>query len=153
MDVLEHVPDDRSFLAAVVDRLEDGDLLLLTVPADMALWSPHDESHGHYLRYDEARLRSAWAGFDLEELALSHFTARLYPLIRAIRGFSRRSGRSFGDAGTDLKMPSPPINRLLQRLMSGEAGPLLKQLQYPQKRAYSQGVSLLAALRCAKEST
>lgn len=147
MDVLEHVPDDRRFLAALLDRLEEGDLLLLTVPADMALWSPHDESHGHYLRYDEARLRSVWAGLPLEEIMLSSFNARLYPLIRAIREFSRRSGRSFGDAGTDLKLPSPPVNRFLLRLMAGEAGPLLKQLRYPHKRAYSLGVSLVAALR------
>ncbi len=153
MDVLEHVPDDRRFLAALVDRLKEDDLLLLTVPADMALWSPHDESHGHYLRYDDEHLRSVWAEFPFEELMLSHFNARLYPLIRAIRAFSRRSGRSFGDAGTDLKLPSPPpVNRFLQRLMAGEAGPLLKQLQYSQKRAYLRGVSLIAALRCTKES-
>jgi len=147
MDVLEHVPDARLFLPALLDRLDGGDLLLLTVPADMALWSPHDESHGHYLRYDEARLRSAWTGLPLEEIMLSHFNARLYPLIRTIREFSRRSGRSFGDAGTDLKLPSPTINRLLQRLMAGEAGPLLRQLRQPQQRAYSRGVSLVAALR------
>ena len=107
----------------------------------------HDESHSHYLRYDEARLRSTWTDLPLEEIMLSHFNARLYPLIRTIREFNRRSGRSFGDAGTDLKLPSRTINRLLQRLMAGEAGPLLRQLRQPQQRAYSRGVSLVAALR------
>ena len=151
MDVLEHVPEDRRFFADIVDPLREGDLLLITVPADMALWSPHDESHGHYLRYDEQRLREVWSGLPFEELLFSYFNARLYPLIRLIREITRRKGRSFGDADTDLKMPSPVVNRFLRRLMAGEAAPLLKRLDEPQKRTYARGVSLLAVLRCTRE--
>lgn len=151
-DVLEHVPDDRGFLAALVDHLNEGDLLLITVPADMALWSLHDESHGHYLRYDEARLRRVWSELPLKEIMVSHFNARLYPLIRAVREFNRRCGRSFGDAGTDLTLPNLVINRLLYYLMAGESGLLLNQLHHPEQRAYFRGVSMVAVLRCCRES-
>ena len=41
-DVLEHVFDDRGLLEPIIDVCPPGAKLLLTVPADMRLWSPHD---------------------------------------------------------------------------------------------------------------
>ena len=44
MDVLEHVPDDAAVLGSIVDALRPGCHVLITVPADMKLWSSHDVS-------------------------------------------------------------------------------------------------------------
>ena len=52
-DVIEHVPDDRAMLGEVVERMRPGSTLVITVPADMRLWRPHDERMGQYRRYDE----------------------------------------------------------------------------------------------------
>ena len=56
MDVMEHVPDDFLLLSRLVAASSPGTHFLVTVPADNALWGSHDESFGHYRRYDRARL-------------------------------------------------------------------------------------------------
>src|SRR4051812_41173877 len=47
-DVLEHVADDRGLLESIVEASSPGAQVLITVPADMRLWSPHDEAFGHF---------------------------------------------------------------------------------------------------------
>jgi SAM-dependent methyltransferase len=151
-DVLEHVPDDARFLRDLTAMLSPGDYLLLTVPADMSLWSAHDLSYGHYRRYDLSRLERAWEGLPLEKLLLSHFNARLYPLVKAARAFGRRRRRAWGKAGTDLRLPFPWLNRLLERIFAGEAARLVEVLEGRRSRAYAAGVSLIALLRRKDEA-
>ncbi len=147
MDVIEHIEEDKTFLSQVVDAMEPDDHLLLTVPADMSLWSEHDVSFGHYRRYDIDQLQTLWTDLPLEQRLLSYFNTRLYPAVKLIRALSRLRGQSWGDSGTDLKMPAPPVNSLLERLFSGEATRLIAQLQNNRKRGYKRGVSLIALLR------
>ena len=52
MDVLEHVPDDYEFLSKLMAASAPGTQFLVTVPANPSFWSEHDESNGHYRRYD-----------------------------------------------------------------------------------------------------
>lgn len=57
MDVLEHVREDRRFLAEIVDRyLEKGGHLIVTVPAFPFLYSRHDAFLTHYRRYGRKQL-------------------------------------------------------------------------------------------------
>jgi len=44
MDVIEHVADDFEFVSQILATAKPGALLLITVPADEALWSAHDET-------------------------------------------------------------------------------------------------------------
>src|SRR6185295_20126636 len=44
MDVLEHVPDDFELLSSLMAAAPVGTNFLITVPADLSLWSEHDES-------------------------------------------------------------------------------------------------------------
>ena len=147
-DVIEHVPDDRAMLAEVVDAMRPGALLVITVPADMRLWSPHDERMGHYRRYDEAMLARAVEGMALERVMVSHFMSRLYPIVRAVRAVSRRRGRAAGVSGIDLSYPVKPVNALLREVFAGEADRLLRVLRGA-ARPYSHGVSLLGTYRRA----
>ena len=105
MDVLEHVADDFELLSKLFAHTSPGTYFLLTVPADMELWSEHDESFGHYRRYDMQRFRRIWRDLPAEELLVSHMNSRLYPLIRHLRRRNRRRGRASGDHGTDLSVP------------------------------------------------
>ena len=69
LDVIEHLPDDRSFLQKeVVPRLTPGGLALVTVPAFQTLFSSHDRFLGHYRRYSRTSL--------IEVLQQSGFTIR-----------------------------------------------------------------------------
>jgi SAM-dependent methyltransferase len=150
MDVLEHVEDDSGLLSSQVKALRKGGLVLITVPADMRLWSAHDESFGHYRRYDFEMLRQTWADLPLEELMCSHFNTRLYPIIRLIRSLNRMRGKTWGQSGSDLSVPVKPLNRLLWRIFSGESNRLVGLLESSSSRSahpYRRGVSLIAILK------
>lgn len=147
MDVLEHVPDDAAFLSQLVTMLRPGEYLLLTVPADMSLWSEHDVSHGHYTRYDMQSLKKIWNGLPVRPLLLSFFNARLYPVIKLIRNLGRMRKRTWGKAGTDLEVPSKWINLFLKKVMEGEAKILVELLAGKRSRGYRRGVSLVALLQ------
>ena len=146
MDVLEHVEDDRKLLTEVVDSLRPGGHILITVPANMRLWSEHDVSHGHYRRYDPEMLRAVWEDLPVTELLVSHFNSRLYPIVRMLRVLSKRRGHAGGEEGSDLSMPLRPANAVLRRLFRGESRRLVRALDRGTP-GYRRGVSLVAVLR------
>lgn len=146
MDVLEHVEDDFALLSNVLAECSPGAYLLLTVPADLSLWSKHDETFGHYRRYDPARFARLWDGLPVETLLLSHYNSRLYPLIKAARKFNRVFRRSAGEHGTDFSLASKPVNWTFANIFAGEAGALFDMLSRGDK-GYQRGVSIIALLR------
>lgn len=147
-DVIEHVPDDHALLESVAGRMKPGAHLIVTVPADMKLWSPHDETMGHFRRYDVAMLDRAVDKLPLERLFTSHFMSRLYPIVRVVRVFSRLRGRAAGVAGIDLSYPPKPANAMLTSVFAGEIGRLLRVIR-GEARPYARGVSLIGAFRRA----
>jgi SAM-dependent methyltransferase len=150
-DVIEHVENDRALLADMVGPMRPGAVLVVTVPADMRLWSPHDVTLGHYRRYDPAMLRAALHGLPVESLLLTHFNARLYPVIRGVRAVAQLIGRSGGSGGTDLHMAPAPINATLRRVFSGEKSRVLRALGAGDG-GYGHGVSLLGVYRRKAEA-
>jgi SAM-dependent methyltransferase len=147
MDVLEHVEHDAKVFASIVDVAKPGSTFFLTVPADSALWSEHDVTHGHYRRYDANGFRALWASLPVAERLLSHYNSRLYPLVRAARTVNRMRGHSSGAAGTDLAIPPTPIGRVLEEVFSGERVRLRAALRDGSRPGYRRGVSLLAILQ------
>jgi SAM-dependent methyltransferase len=145
-DVLEHVPDDFWFFSRLAAATAPGAYVLLTVPAGPSLWSPHDESHGHWRRYDRPRFQRLWEGLPATPLLVSYFNRRLYPLVRLVRMVSRRRGKAGGQAGTDFKIPAAPLNHLLTSIFAGESRRLTRLLD-GRGRGYAAGVSLVALLR------
>ena len=83
MDVLEHIEDDKKFLADLVAHARPGSHFLITVPAHMALWSQHDETALHVRRYEYDPFQLLWSGLPVQPLLVSFFNARLYPAIWA----------------------------------------------------------------------
>lgn len=146
MDVMEHVPDDFLFASGLLGTLKPGGYLLVTVPADETLWSPHDVNFGHYRRYTRARLERVWAGLPVTPLLVSHSMARLLPAVRVVRAVNRWRGRAAGAAGTDFAMLPAWINRRLENTFAGEADRLVAAMREP-RHAYPRGVSLIAILR------
>ena len=147
MDVLEHVPDDAAVLGSIVDALRPGCHVLITVPADMKLWSSHDVSLGHVIRYDVERLRQMYAGLPVTELMVTHFNTRLYPVVRAMRRWGLLRGHVRARDGTDLKVPGALPNWILHRVFVGESRRLVSLARRRRSRGYSYGASLMAVLR------
>jgi SAM-dependent methyltransferase len=146
MDVLEHVEDDFRLFSSVLGQCSPGAYLLVTVPADLSLWSKHDETFGHYRRYDPARFGQLWQDLPVEKLLLSHYNARLYPLVKAVRKFNRVLRRSAGDYGTDFRLPSPPVNWVFENIFAGEWDMLVDTLNH-EDEGYQRGVSMIALLQ------
>lgn len=57
MDVLEHVPDEDTFLKAALRKLRPEGYLILTVPALQTLFSSHDNFLKHFRRYNRSQLK------------------------------------------------------------------------------------------------
>ena len=117
LDVLEHVADDRGALVNLRERLKLGGRLLLTVPAYMFLWSRHDEINHHQRRYTRGPLVRLLqeTGYDVRHA--SYFNTLLFPCIFGVRTLGNLLGR---DEGSDLAMPSPPVNKLLTEVFASE---------------------------------
>jgi 2-polyprenyl-3-methyl-5-hydroxy-6-metoxy-1,4-benzoquinol methylase len=79
MDVLEHQSDDEGFLARLVDKMEPGATLMLTVPASMRLWSDWDVALGHHRRYDRVGLRALLDGVPVRVHEVSYLFPELVP--------------------------------------------------------------------------
>ncbi len=146
MDVLEHLEHDARALSGLVSAARPGAIFLLTVPADMRLWSAHDEIFMHYRRYDPDTLRALWSGLPVDTLLLSHFSSRLYPIVRAVRTLTRLRGGTFGAKGTDFNVPAAPVNRALTAFFGGESA-RLKGVLRGASSPYKNGSSLIAILR------
>ncbi len=147
MDVLEHVSDDFELLSSLLAAASPGSQFLITVPAHVALWSPHDEAFGHYRRYDRARLEAVWKGLPVSVKLCSYYNARLYPAVRSVRAINRWLRRSSGAEGTDFQLPAAPINDFLLRTFAGESSTLLDELSGKRKQGYRTGVSLIALVQ------
>jgi SAM-dependent methyltransferase len=146
-DVLEHIEHDGEFLRWLISTMKPAAHLLITVPADPRLWSPHDEVYGHYRRYTEDSLSALWAGLPVRVRLLAPFNRILYPVARLARSFARRRGASWGSERSDLAMPWAPANWLLERLFSLEVPALRTDLESGRASVRGQGVSLIVVLR------
>jgi SAM-dependent methyltransferase len=145
-DVLEHIEDHVAFLHGLVTLMKPGANLLLTVPADPRLWSPHDEVYGHFRRYTRSTLAAVWQGAPVRPRLLAPFNRRLYPVARAVRFASALRGRGWGSEASDLALPWAPVNRMLERVFAGEAPALVRALDRGQTEVSGRGLSLLAVL-------
>jgi SAM-dependent methyltransferase len=83
-DVLEHIEDDRRFVAQLFEMMRPGGLLYLTVPAFSWLWSMSDVDAMHYRRYTRRILDGVLAGrFDV--LYSTYLFQRTLPVSFLIR--------------------------------------------------------------------
>ena len=136
LDVLEHIPDDREALAAIVRLITPGGKLLLTVPANPWMWSAHDTVHHHFRRYRKREIAALSREVGLEIELLSHFNSLLYVPIAAVRLIGQLRGKGVSDD----RMPPSAVNRLLTAVFGFESW-AVGRIPFP------VGVSLVAVLR------
>jgi SAM-dependent methyltransferase len=117
LDVVEHVAEDASSVAALGRLVKPGGYLILTVPAYGWMWSAHDVAHHHHRRYSRAQLKALIAQSGLTLLKASYFNTLLFPLAAVVR-LVKRCLRLTGE---DDRLPPAPLNRLMRSLFSAEA--------------------------------
>ena len=110
LDVLEHVADPGALLSDVVQAMQPGATLVVTVPAVHALWSEWDERLGHHRRYSKSELRESVTGLPLRVGEVSFLFPELVPAA-VVRRF--RSAR-----GTDAEAAEfPTLPRMADRAL------------------------------------
>lgn len=114
LDVLEHIPDDVAAVTEFARVLTTGGLCVVTVPADMALWSDWDEVLHHQRRYDRPGLRRLFVGPEWELLHVNYTNVLAYPAVWAIRRWRRWFPAAPGAARAEDQIPPGPINALLR---------------------------------------
>jgi len=127
-DVIEHVDDDMAVLRELRRVAADDARLILTVPAYQWLWSTHDESVHHRRRYTAGRLRERVLATGWAPTVETYFFSTVLPPVAVLRTVRTRTGRT---GKSDLALPSPPVNRLLELTVRGEARLIERGLRLP----------------------
>jgi SAM-dependent methyltransferase len=73
INVLEHIEDDATAIANLVDALKPGGHLLVSVPALMLLYNDLDRLAGHCRRYTTKRLQALLSDQPVEIIRLNYF--------------------------------------------------------------------------------
>lgn len=77
-DVLEHVEKSDKFFKSICNLGKDGDLIIITVPAFMQLWSGHDEYLKHFRRYTRGTLLREISGAPVRVIDLRYLYQTLF---------------------------------------------------------------------------
>jgi SAM-dependent methyltransferase len=110
-DVLEHIEEDYLAAEQIARVLRPGGRVLVAVPCDMSLWSPHDDAVGHVRRYCRDSLTSVIEKAGLRVERVWSWNVLLRPLIVRHR---RRS------TGSDLERLPALINAALSGIVALE---------------------------------
>lgn len=134
LDVIEHVEDDRGLLADLTSRTASGTTFVVTVPAQVRLWSSWDAALGHHRRYERDGLRSLLGDLSLDVLEISFLFPELVPpaLWRARRGRDAPAGSA----------EFPQLPRVVDRTLLA-----LSTMTARARRLAPTGTSLVAVAR------
>jgi len=145
-DVVEHIPDDSGFMAAVNRLVAPGGRIYVTVPACQWLWSNEDVLAGHSRRYTVPTLRRLLedAGYTVE-FATCFFGFLPLPILfrRVIPyrlGFTSKQ-ISESAARSDHELDNPLARRIFQVLTRRELS------RIAERRPVRVGGSCLAVAR------
>lgn len=137
-DVLEHLHDDDAAVQEVRRVLRPGGTLLVTVPADPKLWSPHDEALHHVRRYTRETLSLLLVGQGLRIRSLDSWMVLLRPVVALRRRLTSRRQADVSDAPvSDLEEVAPILNVALGAVLRVEH-------RLPALGRRRRGVSLIA---------
>ena len=130
MDVIEHLPDDVTFLRNVSHVCSKGGRVIIAVPAFQLLWSQHDVTFKHHRRYGAAQLERVARAAGLEPERTTFTNSLLFPVALVWRLLSYRLGMGRFAPKHDF-WPIPRwLNALLTQVYRVEAW-LLRRIDLP----------------------
>jgi len=116
LDACEHFEDDQKSLNEMNRVLKPGGASIVTVPAFMFLWSPHDDSFHHIRRYTRPELRSKLIKSGMTPLRVSYYSFFLMPpvwLFRKMRSIFGNKAEKKSDFFVPIPAPAEAILRLI----------------------------------------
>jgi SAM-dependent methyltransferase len=127
LDIFEHIEDDLAAITEVFRVLRSGGSLILSVPAFMSLWGPHDVALMHYRRYRRRQLRETLVKAGFSRPRISHSVFFLFPIVVLFRVFEKRK---IGPAKASLPAVPGWMNSLLIGMQGFEAW-LVRRISLP----------------------
>lgn len=145
-DVLEHIRDDRGMLESVKEMLLPGGYLVITVPAEPALWSYFDVASHHERRYTTESLSRLLEGSGYDVVRLTAFMSLTYPLVWLRRKLMRNEsllelGKDSNTHALQELQVAGVLNWILFQLLK------LERARLKRGGSYKKGSSLLAVAR------
>lgn len=151
-DVIEHVENDQKAIDEMIRVSKIGATLMVTVPAFMFLWSPHDEVNHHFRRYHKKQLMNLFPN-KKNFIFHSYFNFWTFFLIAPIRllinlfpkSIDKREG-----SGSDFSSPlgaHPWIQKILYTVFKSELFFLNKGISFP------FGISILSSWKNEKPTS
>jgi len=121
LDVIEHVEADAASVQSMAALLQEGGMLVITVPAYQWMWSYHDELNQHVRRYSRGELLGLVERAGLQVVYSSHLNMILSPMAILARAWEKLLGvfrKPQGSIG--MEMPAAWLNRILEAVFSLE---------------------------------
>ena len=115
VDVLEHVADDLALLKSYTDHAPTGAIVMISVPAFMSLWSPHDVFVEHFRRYRLKQVEAVISQANLELLESRYLFGIIFPVAWLVRKLNRNATPS-----SDLSSTPPILNAILRSVLKIE---------------------------------
>ncbi len=144
-DVIEHVENDKLAVGELIRVCKATGSVLITVPAHMHLWSPHDEVNQHYRRYSMESLKELLDKAPGGKIVfMTYFNHYFYTPIRWIRRMNNfLSGlKKNQEPKSDFEeFHAGWLNELCFFIMRGE------KIRISAKRPFGSGVSILSHWR------
>jgi len=92
LDVLEHLDAPAEALRHALRLLDPRGMVVITVPAFLALWTSHDVLNQHRTRFTKSSLRSVAAAAGMKILAERYFFHWMFPAKLAARAAEKLMG-------------------------------------------------------------
>ena len=130
-DMIEHVEDDRGFLASLQPYLREYGRLYITTPAYRWLWSENDARSGHFRRHTLKTLDRVLqgAGYRLE-YATYIFWALPLPIL-LFRTIRARDGNSASRSRTQHKAGSARLRHIIETCLAFETRCIARGMTIP----------------------
>lgn len=127
LDLFEHLASDRAGIGEAFRVLRPGGVLVLSVPAMMSLWGPHDVALMHHRRYTRREVVTCLeeAGFRVRRASYS--VCFLFPVVGIVRLLEKRRR---GEPRSSLRPLPGWLNRLLIGVQRAEAA-LVERFDLP----------------------
>lgn len=118
-DMLQCVPDDEAAMREVVRVLKPGECFVGSVAALDILHGDHSILSEEVRRYTRRGLERLLRGAGLEPVVVRYAFASLFPMLLGVRMIQRLRGARA--TGSEISVPSAPINSALTLLVQAEA--------------------------------
>lgn len=110
LDVAEHIENDKLFFQEVINLMNKGGILMITVPSFQSLWDSHDEINNHFRRYKKDDLKKILLPYG-KIVKLRYLFPSLFPVKYIIpKIYQVRS-----DVIKQSNIPNPIVNKFMIR--------------------------------------